>query len=258
MVSSFVMVECMMPENLQSECDNLNMFTDKKEWNSWGCTSTKVCVALLLFLWFTINDRRSISDKNGQWPSRQHVELTAEPFELTVSLESSKPRKQRKRRKPWCSKISIFANLHRSKNHSTSSSFQVFPGLSRSFQVPGLSRASVFAFPSMHMQISNLDMWQCQVSMSHVWHHWTLTLWCSAFVKCCMNWAPWHLQQTVLLDILFKMNAKKPCSCDIVLNNVHDNTFLLHKFDCRSQLPPRWNMLRMNLVMQLHLSTLEQ
>ena len=138
MVSSFVMVECMMPENLQSECDNLNMFTDKKEWNSWGCTSTKVCVALLLFLWFTINDRRSISDKNGQWPSRQHVELTAEPFELTVWLESSKPRKQRKRRKPWCSKISIFANLHRSKNHSTSSSFQVFPGLSR-FQVfPGL------------------------------------------------------------------------------------------------------------------------
>jgi hypothetical protein len=33
-----------------------------------------------------------------------------------------------------------------------------------------------------HMQISNLDMWQCQVSMSHVWHHWTLTLWCSACV----------------------------------------------------------------------------
>ena len=56
---------------------------------------------------------------------------------------------------------------------------------------------------------------------------------------CCMNWAPWHLQQTVLLDILFKMNAKKSCSCDIVLNNVHDNTFLLHEFDCLSQLPPR-------------------
>ena len=135
MVSSFVMVEYMMPENLQSECDNLNMFTDKKEWNSWGCTSTKVCVALLLFLWFTINDRRSISDKNGQWPSRQHVELTAEPFELTVSLESSKPRKQRKRRKPWCSKISIFANLHRKKSLHK----QLTRWLTRSFQVcPGL------------------------------------------------------------------------------------------------------------------------
>ena len=158
MVSSFVMVECMMPENLQSECDNLNMFTDKKEWNSWGCTSAKVCVALLLFLWFTINDRRSISDKNGQWPSRQHVELTAEPFELTVSLESSKPRKQRKRRKPWCSKISIFANLHRSKNHSTSSSFQVFPG-SRSFQG--------FSFCLPFYAYANIQPWHVAMSSQH-------------------------------------------------------------------------------------------